>query len=102
MTGCSCQQHFHRIHTMFCGAGWHPNVTCFACATYADWFYGFVEVTLANTECGSYVLNMNSPHAGQIERLYEKVAPEWFYRELCQKHGYGIGRGSTVRPWWSG
>jgi hypothetical protein len=36
---------------------------------------------------------MNSPDAGQIERLYQKVAPAWFYRELCQEHGYGIRQG---------
>ena len=38
-------------------------------------------------------MNMNAPDAGQIERLYQKVAPAWFYRALCQRHGYGMRQG---------
>jgi hypothetical protein len=33
---------------------------------------------------------MNPIEAVQVQRLYQKVAPAWFYRELCQKYGYGF------------
>jgi hypothetical protein len=36
---------------------------------------------------------MNSSDAVQVQRLYQKVAPEWFFRELCQRHGYGFREG---------
>ena len=47
-----------------------------------------------------YVLFMNSPDPVQLLQLFQKVAPLWFFRELCQKHGYsfreGIYRTSVV------
>ncbi len=50
----------------------------------------------------SYVLDMNSPEALQLLRLFQKVAPAWFFRELSQKHGYGFRNGvygATVVVW---
>ena len=38
----------------------------------------------------SYVLYMGSPDTLQLLRLFQKVAPAWFFRELSQKHGYGF------------
>jgi len=36
---------------------------------------------------------MDSLDSLQVQRLYQKVAPAWFYRELCQRHGYGFRQG---------
>jgi len=33
---------------------------------------------------------MNSPDSFQLLRLFQKVAPAWFFRDLCQKHGYNF------------
>ena len=33
---------------------------------------------------------MNSPDPVQLLQLFQKVAPAWFFRELCQKHGYSF------------
>ena len=31
---------------------------------------------------------MNSPDTFQLLRLFQKVAPTWFFHDLCQKYGY--------------
>ena len=36
---------------------------------------------------------MTSPNTFQLFRLFQKAAPAWFFRELCQKHGYGLRQG---------
>jgi putative transposase len=36
---------------------------------------------------------MTSSDTSPAQRLYQKVAPAWFYRELCQRHGYGFRQG---------
>jgi hypothetical protein len=50
----------------------------------------------------SYVLYMNSPDAPQLLRLFQKVAPAWFFRELSQKHEYEFRKSvysATVVVW---
>jgi hypothetical protein len=45
---------------------------------------------------------MNSSDSMQAQRLYQRLAPGWFYREVCQKHGYGMRReiyGADVVIW---
>lgn len=45
---------------------------------------------------------MNSADSLQLLRLFQKVAPAWFLRELSQKHGYGFREGvysATVVVW---
>jgi hypothetical protein len=36
---------------------------------------------------------MTSPDTFQLFRLFQKAAPAWFFREQCQKHGYGLRQG---------
>jgi hypothetical protein len=36
---------------------------------------------------------MNSPDSQQLLRLFQKVAPEWFFDQLSKKHGYGFRQG---------
>jgi hypothetical protein len=36
---------------------------------------------------------MACPDAFQLFRLFQKAVPSWFFRELCQKHGYGLRQG---------
>ena len=38
-------------------------------------------------------LYMTSPDSFQLFRLFQKAAPAWFFRELGQKHGYGLRQG---------
>lgn len=41
---------------------------------------------------------MNSPDSFQLLRLFQKVAPAWFFRELSQRHGYGFREGVYSAP----
>src|SRR5438445_11373827 len=36
---------------------------------------------------------MNSPDPVQLLQLFQRVAPAWFFRELCQKHGFSFREG---------
>src|ERR1700679_840406 len=40
---------------------------------------------------------MNTPDPVQLLRLFQKVAPAGFFRELCQKHGHSL-RESIYSP----
>jgi putative transposase len=54
---------------------------------------GFRGMQVAETKQGSYVLYMTSPDSFQLLRLFQKVAPAWFFRELCQEGGYSFRQG---------
>ena len=41
---------------------------------------------------------MNSPDTLQLLRLFQKAAPAWFFRDLCQKHGYRFRDGVYSAP----
>jgi hypothetical protein len=38
-------------------------------------------------------LNMDSSDTSPVRRLYQKMVPAWFFRELCRQHGYGFRQG---------
>jgi len=38
-------------------------------------------------------LNMNSSDTSPVHRLYQRMVPAWFFRELSQRHGYGFRQG---------
>src|SRR5258708_24720468 len=38
-------------------------------------------------------MTSSSPDSFELFRLFQKAAPAWFFREQCQKHGYGFRQG---------